>query len=253
MNDLASRARRAGPHAGRRSALVLLAGAAGAAGLVVAGRVAWRARLSRQLLAAAQAHSQQPAAPTGHLLVIGDSTGVGTGSEAAADSVAGRIGQAHPDWRIDNLAVNGARVADLAGQLQRAPGTPDRVLVMVGGNDVIRLTAWDRLGADLLASVRQAQDRGAKVVLMPCGDVGQAPFFPPPWSWWLQRRSDTLHQVVDAIGRATGAAVVDLRLPAAVDPFLQQPQRYYAADGLHPNGAGYGLWFQRLQQAQVLG
>lgn len=172
-------------HCTKRQAAVLLAGTADAAGLVLAGRVAWRAALSRQL--------------------------------------------------------------------QRAPGTPDRVLVMVGGNDVIRLSPWDRLRADLLASVREAQNRGAKVVLMPCGDVGQAPFFPPPWRWWLQHRSDTLHQVVDATGRATGAAVVDLRLPAAADPFLQQPQRYDAADGLHPNGAGYRLWFERLQQAQVLG
>lgn len=253
MTGLVNQAQAACRQPSRRSALFLLAGAAGAAGLVLAGRVAWRASLSRQLLATAQAHSQQPAAPTRHLLVIGDSTGVGTGSAAPADSVAGRIGQAHPDWRIDNLAANGARVADLADQLRRAPGTPQLVLVMAGGNDVIRLSAWDRLRADLLACVRQAQRRGARVVLMPCGDVGQAPFFPPPWSWWLQHRSDTLHQVVDTIGRATGAAVVDLRLPPAADPFLQQPQRYYAADGLHPNGAGYGLWFERLQQAQVLG
>jgi len=49
-----------------------------------------------------------------------------------------------------------------------------------------------------------------------------------------------------------GAPLVGLRPPPDQDPFVQQPQRYQAADGLHPSSKGDALWFQRLQQAHAL-
>lgn len=209
----------------------------------------------RRVAAAAQPYQQHPAEPVRHLLVMGDSTGVGTGATDPRDSVAGRIGAAHPDWRIDNLAVNGARVADLAGQAARAQALnarPDTVLLMVGGNDVIRLSDWQAVEADLLRAVRHASAQGARVVLVPCGEVGRSPLFWPPWSWLLNARSTTLHRVVASVAVRTGAQVVDLRVPPQQDPFVQQPQRHHAADGLHPSSAGYGVWFRQIVASGAL-
>ena len=49
-----------------------------------------------------------------------------------------------------------------------------------------------------------------------------------------------------------GAPVVGLRPPPDQDPFVQQPDRDQAADGLHPSSEGGALWFQRQQQAHAL-
>ncbi len=46
-----------------------------------------------------------PAAPK--VLFVGDSTGVGVGTDDAALSVAGRYGTEFPDWTVDNIAVSG--------------------------------------------------------------------------------------------------------------------------------------------------
>lgn len=225
------------------------------AAVAQAGCALQRVPEARRISAGAQAYTQQPVAPVRHLLVMGDSTGMGTGASHPRDSVAGRIGALHPDWRIDNLAVNGARVADLAAQAERAralPSRPDLVLLMVGGNDVIRLSNWGLLEADLLASVRQAVARGARVVLVPCAEVGRSPMFLPPMSWWFNARSNTLHRVVASVAARTGALVVDLRTPAEQDPFVQQPARHHAADGLHPSSDGYGVWTRQILASGAL-
>ena len=47
-------------------------------------------------------------------------------------------------------------------------------------NDVIRLTRQDTLRAQLEEVATLAQQRGSRVVLMPSGNVGHAPFFLPP-------------------------------------------------------------------------
>lgn len=228
------------------------AAAAGLAGAAVTARTAWRLRQSRRLLADARPYQQQPAAPTRHLLVIGDSTAVGTGAASPCDSVPGRIGRAHPDWRIDNLAANGARVSELAAQLRRMPGMLDLVLIMAGGNDVLRLSPWAQVQADLTALLLQARRRGAHVVLMPCGDVGLAPLVPPLAGAWMRWRSERLHRACRRAAHGTGVAVVDLRLPPQADPFRRDPHRCYAADGLHPSGEGYGHWFECLRRARAL-
>lgn len=220
--------------------------------LAQSGCAVWRLPQARRIAETAQAYTQQPSAPSRRLVVLGDSTAVGTGADDPRLSVAGRIGQAHPDWRIDNFAVNGAKVSDVPEQLTLAGSGLDMVLIMVGGNDVIRLSSWDPLQATLLALVARAQQGGARVVLMPCGDVGRAPLFLPPFSSWLNHRSTTLHAVFDAVGRSTGVPVVDLRVPRAQDPFVQAPDQYHAADGLHPTDAGYGVWFDKLKSANVL-
>jgi hypothetical protein len=52
------------------------------------------------------------------VLVIGDSTGVGTGASDSADSVAGRIARDYPGTEIVNRAQDGDKVEDIFEQLK---------------------------------------------------------------------------------------------------------------------------------------
>ena len=136
--------RKTSPHhnATRRWA-TLAAVAAGA--LLLTGCAPWRMWTATDLARDARPYTAQPPQPTRRVLVVGDSTAVGTGASTAADSLPGRIGQDHPQWRIDNLAANGAKFGDVVQQLERAGGGYDLVLVLAGGNDVIRFTSEDTL------------------------------------------------------------------------------------------------------------
>ena len=213
--------------------------------LLSTGCALTRLQKARELARHSEALQAQPDRPSQRLLILGDSTAVGTGATTGAASVAGLIAQAHPDWTIVNRGVDGARFADLPAQLP-AGERFDLLLILCGGNDVIRLTGE----AALHRQVRQIAELGSAVaprmILMPPGNVGNAPFFHAPLSWWMSRRARMLHEAVRSAAAATGAAYVNLYREAADDPFAREPERLHAADGLHPSDAGYAQWHGEL-------
>ncbi len=232
-----------------RYALALLAAAAL---LVSAGCTVWRVNDARALAKASEPFQAEPASATASILVIGDSTAVGTGASAPARSIAGLIAQSRPGLRVVNRARDGAKYAEFIQQLQQDNQKFDTVLVLGGGNDVIRLTSE----ADLRQSVDAVADlavlKGKRVILMPPGNVGNAPFFFAPASWLMTRRSQTLHGLVRDAATRTGATYVNLYKPKAQDPFAQRPKELHASDGLHPSDAGYLEWMSELNlQAQL--
>ena len=79
--------------------------------LAMAGCSYSRLQVAKELVASSDPFQAQPAAPVASLLVIGDSTAVGTGASSPAHSVAGMIGASHPHLRTVNRAVNGALVS----------------------------------------------------------------------------------------------------------------------------------------------
>lgn len=206
----------------------------------------WRMWTTADLASEARPYTAQPAQPARRILVVGDSTAVGTGASAPLASLPGLIGHDHPQWRIDNLSANGARYADVVAQLQRASAGYDLVLVLAGGNDVIRFTSKDALRSQIEQVVELAQHRGERVVLMPCGNVGHAPFFIPPLSWAMARRSKSLHEVVSEISATRQVGYVRLLKPRDEDPFVARSKVLNAADGLHPSDAGYQEWYREL-------
>lgn len=208
---------------------------------------------SRKLAQASEPFSVRPPGATARLLVVGDSTGVGTGASAARYSVAGRIATDHPQLEVVNRAADGARFADVVRQLDAAPAPRfDIVLIQAGGNDVIRFTSADVLRAQVDEALRLAHDKAATVIIMPAGNVGNAPFFFPPLSWIMTSRSRDLHATVRASAASSGARYVNLFKEAADDPFVRDPQRLHAADGLHPSDDGYALWYAELQAQAAL-
>ena len=229
----------------RRRSVRFVLGAAGLGlVLVTSGCSVWRISRSAELARQSTPYQQKPAQPALRLLVVGDSTAVGTGASGPANSVAGLAGQVFPRLTIENRAADGARHADVLQQLQRG-GSFDMVLVQVGGNDVIRLSSLDELQGQISEVVRLARGLASEVVLMPCGNVGNAPFFFAPVSWWMTQRSRTLHEYTQRVAQRDGARYVKLFHEREDDPFVRDPS-LNASDGLHPGDRGYALWWQEL-------
>jgi len=229
-----------------RSGRIRRALVVGAAAVLLAAsaRTLWRIGQAAGLARASEPLQQFPARVALRLLVVGDSTAVGTGARSAEYSVAGLIAQGHPHLLIENRAQDGARLADVATQLggeQRY----DMVLVQAGGNDVIRLRGFDAMRRDVDRVAGLARRLAPVVVLMPAGNVGNAPFFFPPVSWLMTRRARRLHDQVRAAAARHGAIYVNLFHERADDPFVQRPE-LNARDALHPSEAGYRLWFDEL-------
>jgi lysophospholipase L1-like esterase len=193
------------------------------------------------------------AAPSQRILIVGDSTAVGTGARSPAASVAGRIGALHADASIVNLAEDGARVADVVLQLERAePARFDMVLIQAGANDVLRLASPAAQAADWTRVITAARGRADRVLVMPAGNVGTAPFFFPPISWFMTSRARQARDIARQAAERHGAAFVNLFHERDAEPFLADPERFYAPDYLHPSDEGYALWFQALQaQARI--
>lgn len=218
--------------------------------LLVLARTAWRLHESAELVRLSEPLQRSPAQPTMRLLIVGDSTAVGTGATSPGASVAGLLGQHFARLQIDNRARDGAKFAEIMAQLE-GQDRCDMVLVMAGGNDVIRLRGLRALRLDIDRVTQRARQRAELVVLMPAGNVGNAPFFLAPVSWWMTWRSRRLHAAVREAAARHGAVVVNLFRESADDPFVRQPA-LNAADGLHPGDAGYREWFDQLMSQAAL-
>jgi lysophospholipase L1-like esterase len=226
--------------------------ALGAAVVATTGCAAWRIRDAAQLARISEPYQATPPSPVASLLVVGDSTAVGTGASTPQHSLAGLIGRGNQKLRIVNRATDGAKYEDFARQLSQSDERFDFVLVLGGGNDVIRFTGADKLRADVQRTAELARERGRTVVLMPPGNVGNAPFFWPPLSWLMTRRSQALHAAVREVADSVGARYVNLYKPRQEDPFAQRPAQLHARDGLHPSDAGYEEWLHELDKQAAL-
>lgn len=241
------------PHAGARGvtlARTLLFAAVGAMALATAGCAVWRVGEARELARRSEPFEQRPQGATRRLLIAGDSTAVGTGASSPAHSVAGLIAQQQPRLSIENRGRDGALFGDVAEQLLR-PGRFDAVLILAGGNDVIRLRDADDMRADIGRMLEAARQRADVVIVMPAGNVGNAPFFFAPWSWWMTRRAREMHRLVESASARSGATYVKLYEERENDPFVRQPE-LNASDGLHPSDAGYRVWWRELQAQSEL-
>ena len=222
----------------------LVALAAGAVLLLVSGCAAWRIGQAVDLARQSVPLQHRPADAVLRMLIVGDSTAVGTGASSPQASVAGLLAAAYPKLHIDNRARDGATFEGVVSQLAGSERY-DLILISAGGNDVIRLRDEGEMRADIDRATELARERSDRVLLMPAGNVGNAPFFVPPASWLMTRRARMLHGLVRESAERHGATYINLFKDAAQDPFVQQPG-LNAVDGLHPSDAGYRLWFDEL-------
>ena len=216
----------------------------GAVLVSTAGCAAWRLGRAAELARKSTPLQVAPEQATLRLLMVGDSTAVGTGASNPQASLAGLLAQSYPHLAIENRARDGARFDGAVEQLASG-GQFDFVLIMAGGNDVMRMRDADATRADIDRSATLAQALAPQVAFLPAGNVGNAPFFFPPVSWLMTSRAKGLHAAVQAAATRTGAVYVNLFKAPENDPFVQRPG-LHAGDGLHPSDAGYRVWRDEL-------
>ncbi len=191
-------------------------------------------------------YEQHPADPTTRILVIGDSTAVGTGADRPEDSTAGLIGQDFPTSDITNLGVNGARLADLPDRFKVLGDDQfDIVLVQIGGNDVWHFTPFTQIEVSLTTVLKEADRVGKRVVILHGGDFATAKALPLGTRWLFSWRSKKLRDLYLRITPEYGAHYVDLW-------HINGDQRdhataFYAVDRFHPSSSGYADWYAQIK------
>ena len=238
------------PSTNAGGAIVALAGVTAVAGLWRWSQLVQYMRIGEVLAGGAVPFEREvtPHAPA--VLVVGDSTGVGTGATSPEESIAGRLGAAFPHVSIVNRAANGARTLDVIMQLAgTGPGRYDLVLVHAGGNDVLRRTPMRALEPQVDAVMRLARKLSSNVVVTTIPNIGLLPMFFPPVSWWMSRRSRQVCALYAASARRYGAHYLDFFHKRGACPLTKDPERYFASDGLHPSNECYKYVFDAMMES----
>jgi lysophospholipase L1-like esterase len=186
-------------------------------------------------------------------VALGDSYTIGTSVEPAErfpDQLVAALGPDELTLRlVANLGINGYTSADLIAEelpaLERLQ--PDFVTVLIGVNDVVQGVPIDQYGANLATILDQLRALlpTNRIVTISVPDYTVTPAgadYGDPL-----RQHDGIvatNNVMARLARERGIAFVDifdLSLRAATDRSL------VATDGLHPSGAQYTSWVERLK------
>ncbi len=169
-------------------------------------------------------------------VAVDDSTAQGIGASAPDRGYVGQLlvrlrDKQHRPWRVVNLSATGARVADVAReQIPRIDddGEPELVTCAVGANDVIRFGF--RRVADALRDLMRALPPRAVMATIPQG--------------LLPGRTHELNEIIRSEATTAGVRIADAWTHTG-PPW----QGKYAADGFHPNDAGYREWCAAFAEA----
>lgn len=205
---------------------------------------------SQELIEEATRYSSTTPQRAPWVLVVGDSTGVGVGTANAQESVAGRlandIAQAHGGVNLVNLSLNGATFKEVAEQLEDETAKYDVILILAGGNDVLRFKGISTIQSNVFATFAEASRLSDNVFVLPAGNLGNAPVWPSPLQHYYRFASARLHEMISRESIVYDVQYVNVFRERNVDPFALEPNRYFSRDGLHPSGEGYGIWYNTL-------
>ncbi len=184
------------------------------------------------------------------ILVLGDSTAVGTGVDDLSLSTAGRLSNVYPEAQVINRAQNGMRLKDLVVLMDDIK--PEErfsvILVQIGANDIIRYTSLKSIESDVVKILDGLSKHSDNVIILHSGDVGGAPFFPRYLRPLMSKRSHQVREIYERVSDKYGVAYVDLIGSQTDSIFNQNPSKYYAEDYLHLSDEGYGVWFSEIQK-----
>ncbi len=183
------------------------------------------------------------------VLVLGDSTAVGVGADKPDESLPAHLARKVGATQLDNFAVSGARVRDLAHQVQNIRKEKyNYILIGIGANDVIRFGDASEVAQHLKVILSGLPVRDHLIVYM-AGDIGATQLFPRFLNDQYSNRTHAFHAAFNEVVSESGGTYVNLYEEPNTDPFRKDPKTYLAADGLHPTSAGYKLWFERMSAA----
>ena len=169
-----------------------------------------------------------PPLAAGPVVAFGDSLTAGFGS--------GGPGRDYPSVlsaligrEVINLGANGDTVSRAYGRIEKLEAlSPSVVLLLLGGNDLLRRANLNESFALLGEMIRRIQSGGALVVLL---GIDGLPLAAPLGNRYLET------------AEATGAVLV----PDILGDILGKGS--LMADGIHPNGEGYRIMAERVARA----
>lgn len=188
--------------------------------------------------------------PEMKILVLGDSTAFGTGSEKPELTTAGRLGSLYPQASVTNLAVNGLRLEGLLKIISKLDEKEHYsiILVQIGANDIIRLTKMKKIEERVNKVFEKLSNKTDSLIILHSGNIGESEFFPFFLKPILSNRSYKVRDIYKKIAKEYKAHYVDL-IDSPVSPIMKNnPNVYYSADKLHLSGAGYGVWFDEIKK-----
>ncbi len=189
---------------------------------------------------------EQPGGGAGSIYVIGDSTGYGTGATRAARSVAGQLGEEYSWYTITNDSKNSRTIAGAQNAAASLRGKHDLVLLQIGANDLLAGRAVDTVVADMRSLINDIRPHAAAIVVMTAGNLGALPIYADQTAQTLQQSSVQYDTAMRQLATEFHTvSYVSLYTEPADDPFVQAPEVYLAADGLHPSDDGYRYWYQQ--------
>ncbi len=203
---------------------------------------------SNQKVARKSAAYSSTVASDRKILILGDSTAVGTGADRPEDTIAGMLAHDFPKTQIINLAKNGAITSDLVRQTNLVKDQYfDMVIISIGGNDSWSLISRKKIRESLEYCFKETKRMsGHKVIFLQYNNVGSAPIFPMLVSFFVKIRSESIQNVITDCAYTEEIALIDLFSPTDSNPFKQNPHGLFAKDGIHPSSAGYRLWYTRM-------
>jgi lysophospholipase L1-like esterase len=182
------------------------------------------------------------------ILILGDSTAVGTGADRPEDTIAGMLAHDFPKSQIINLGKNGAVTSDLIRQVKQVTGQKfDMVIISIGGNDCWSLISRRKIGQSLEFCFKETKAMSnGKVIFLMYNNIGSAPIFPFFVQLLLKGRIKNVQDVIYHTAQKSGITLIDLFNKAESNPFQKNPTGLFAKDGIHPSSAGYRLWYTRM-------
>lgn len=177
------------------------------------------------------------------ILVLGDSTGYGTGADSVDDTLLGRFAHDFPHVEVNNYAVNGSITNNLIHQLENVHDRNyNLTIISTGGNDTWRFTNPKNVERDLRIAVTQAKEiSNNNVVLIIYNNIASGPIFPFFLRYFILQRTEIINEIFKRVAQ-------DFRIEA-VPIFLkdeQCPSNFFSRDGLHPSSEGYRIMYIRL-------
>jgi lysophospholipase L1-like esterase len=176
--------------------------------------------------------------------VLGDSLAVGVGCARADQSIgyllADVLRAAGHGVTLSVQAVPGARSADLAPQVRSAVRAGvDLALIVVGANDLTRLTP-PAVGAGLLRdAVTELGKAGARTVVVTAPDMGVIAHVPVAFRDIVSQASRVYAQAQAEAATSAGGTVAFVG-PEVFSRFAAD-ERLFSADRFHPSAAGYAV------------
>jgi lysophospholipase L1-like esterase len=179
----------------------------------------------------------------------------GSGVKDRSKTIGGRLAQVFPEASVETLAVDGARVRNLAAQLEAAGHQRyDLIMVGIGGNDIVRLSGFAGIARDLEAFLKTARARTPQVVLVHCVNLGNIGFFWPPLDRLFDYRTRRLSDVYAAVTQSmAGVAYVNFYRPRVSDHYTAATRAMFITeDGFHPSDYANGYFFDLIARDVAL-